>query len=406
MKTKLLAIAIFAATAATVVLYPAYDTIGAVTKPPVDPVPAVLPAIDPAVNERPMIEVAFVLDTTGSMSGLIQAAKEKIWSIASTMAQAQPTPEIRMGLVAYRDRGDAYVTRVVDMSSDLDSMYATLMDFKAGGGGDSPESVNQALHDAVHDLSWSQDSKAYRVIFLVGDAPPHMDYQDDVKYPETVKAALDKGIVVNTIQAGGSPQTTTQWQRIAGLGQGSYFQVEQGGSAVAIATPYDEALAELSAELDDTRLYYGTAEEKAKKALKKEATDKLHAGSSVASRARRATFNASEAGKKNLLGEGELVEDVTSGRLDLSNIEADALPAPMQTMAPEEQAAMVEETAARRKELKAEITQLAQQRDEYLKKELEARGGAKDSLDDKVYGAVREQAASAGLTYEAEAPAY
>jgi len=406
MKIKILAIAIFAATAATVALYPAYDTIGAVTKPPVDPTPLYLPRIDPGANERPKIEVAFVLDTTGSMSGLIQAAKEKIWSIASTMAQAQPTPEIRMGLVAYRDRGDDYVTRVVDLSADLDSMYATLMDFEADGGGDTPESVNQALHDAVHTLSWSQDAKTYRVVFLVGDAPPHMDYQDDVKYPDTARVALEKGIVVNTVQAGGHSSTTGEWQRIASLGEGRYFQVEQGGSAVAIATPFDDKLAELSAKLDDTRLYYGSSEEKAKKAEKLAATDKLNASSSVASRARRAAFNASDAGKKNLLGEGELVEDVASGRVDLSSIDKEALPAPMQPMAPEEQAALVKETAERRETLKTEIQALAKQRDEYLKQQLEERGGAEDSLDDKVYRTVREQAAAVGLSYEADAPVY
>jgi hypothetical protein len=87
----------------------------------------------------------FVLDPTGSMGGLIKAAKENIWSIASTMASAQPAPEIKIGLVAYRDRGDDYVTQVIDLSSDLGSMFATLMDFEANGGGDSPESVNKAL---------------------------------------------------------------------------------------------------------------------------------------------------------------------------------------------------------------------------------------------------------------------
>lgn len=406
MKTKLLAIAIFAATTTTVALYPVFDAVGSATKPPVKPVPIDLPKIDPTSNEQPKIEVAFVLDTTGSMNGLIQAAKEKIWSIASTMAQAQPTPEIRMGLVAYRDRGDDYVTKVVDLSDDLDSMYATLMDFAADGGGDGPESVNQALYDAVHKLSWSRDSKAYQAVFLVGDAPPHMDYQDDVKYPETLQAAIHKGIVVNTVQAGSNTGTTGPWQRIAVLGQGRYFQVEQGGGAVAIATPFDEKLAELSARLDDTRMYYGSDEEKAKKAEKLAATEKLHASSSVASRARRAAFNASEAGRENLLGERELVEDVVSGRVDLSSIDKEALPEPLQAMAPEAQAAVIEETAGKRQELKTEIQELAKQRDEYLKKEIEARGGAKDSLDAKVYDAVRMQAAAAGLSYDADSPAY
>ncbi|MEN8183036.1 MAG: hypothetical protein ABFS46_10935, partial [Myxococcota bacterium] len=68
------------------------------------------------------IEVVFVLDTTGSMSGLIEGAKQKIWSIANQLASGQPRPEIRVGLVAYRDRGDAFVTRRVDLTGDIDAI--------------------------------------------------------------------------------------------------------------------------------------------------------------------------------------------------------------------------------------------------------------------------------------------
>ena len=107
-----------------------------------------------------------------------------------------------MGLVAFRDRGDAYITRVYDLSNDLDQMYASLMDFRAQGGGDGPESVNQALYDSIYKISWSQDEDVYRVVFLVGDAPPHMDYPDDIKYPATLAEAQRRGIVVNTIQSG------------------------------------------------------------------------------------------------------------------------------------------------------------------------------------------------------------
>jgi Mg-chelatase subunit ChlD len=399
MKSKLIALALFAFTATTVAFLPAYQSVGGL--PPADP-----PIINPAVNDRSRIDVVFVLDTTGSMGGLIQAAREKIWSIATTMASAQSAPEIRMGLVAFRDRGDAYVTRVVDLSSDLDSMYATLMDFQADGGGDGPESVNQALHDAVHKVSWSQDSGTYKAIFLVGDAPPHMDYQDDVKYPVTLSVAKDKGIVVNAIQCGQVSDTTPAWQQIARLGDGHYFQVEQAGSAVAIATPFDEKLATLSEKLDDTRLYYGTGEDKEKQRRKMAAADKLHAASSVESRARRAAFNASKSGAANFLGDGELVDEVTSGRVDLSSIDKDMLPEPMQTMAPEEQEAIITETAERRNELKRQISELTGERSAYLGKKVEEAGGARDSLDDKIYRAVREQAGRLGLTYEADAPAY
>jgi Mg-chelatase subunit ChlD len=406
MKSKLIALSLFITTAATVALYPAYQSSGALTRPPVDTQPVRLPPVDPLANARPRIDVVFVLDTTGSMGGLIQTAKEKIWSIATTMASAQPAPVIRMGLVAFRDRGDAYVTRVVDLSDDLDSLYATLMDFQAAGGGDGPESVNQALHAAVHNISWSQDPTAYKALFLVGDAPPHMDYPDDVKYPVSLAAATKKGIVVNAIQCGTDGQTTGEWQQIARLGQGDYFQVEQAGGAVAIATPFDEKLATLSEKLDDTRLYYGNAEDKKEQQRKLAATGKLHAAASVESRARRAAFNASESGEANFLGEGELVDDVVSGRVELSRIDRDTLPAPMQALAPAEQQALIAETAQRRNELKRQIVELADQRAAYLKQKVEEHGGARDSLDDKIYGAVRAQAGKAGLSYAADAPAY
>ena len=399
MKSKLIALALFALTTATVVLLPAYQSAGGITR--TDP-----PVIAPTSNDRSRIDVVFVLDTTGSMGGLIQAAKEKIWSIATTLASAQPAPEIRMGLVAYRDRGDAYVTRVVDLSSDLDSMYATLMDFQADGGGDGPESVNQALHDAIHKVSWSQQNGTYKVVFLVGDAPPHMDYQDDVKYPDTLREAKAKGIVVNAIQCGQSGDTTSAWHQIAELGTGRYFQVEQAGNAVAIATPFDEKIASLSKKLDDTRLYYGTREAKEQQQRKLAAAEKLHTAASVESKARRATFNASDSGATNFLGKGELVDEVTSGRVDLSSIDKDQLPAPMQAMNPEKQAAVISETAERRNELKRQISDLTKQRTAYLDEKVEEAGGARDSLDDQIYRTVKEQAGKLGLSYKADAPAY
>ena len=164
------------------------------------------PAQPVELVQSPAIDVVFVLDTTGSMSGLIEGAKQKIWSIADQMAGGQPSPRIRIGLVAYRDRGDAYVTQRFDLTSDLDAVYGELMQFRAAGGGDTPESVNEALHEAVHRMSWSSQSGAYRAIFLVGDAPPHMDYGDDVPYAQTLAIARQRGIVVNTVQCGG-------WQR-------------------------------------------------------------------------------------------------------------------------------------------------------------------------------------------------
>src|ERR1043165_5364898 len=70
------------------------------------------------------IDVVFVLDTTGSMSGLIEGAKQKIWAIANQIASAKPHPVVRMGLVAYRDRGDEYITKLTALTDDLDAVYS------------------------------------------------------------------------------------------------------------------------------------------------------------------------------------------------------------------------------------------------------------------------------------------
>ena len=395
MKAKLLGIALFGLTLAAVLYYPQIMA----KNIPIDP-----PAKHQFATSKPRVDVVFVLDTTGSMSDLIQTAKEKIWSIATTMASAQPTPEIRIGLVAYRDRTDSYVTKVVDLSDDLDSVYATLMDFQANGGGDTPESVNKALYDAVHNISWTQDEQAYRVIFLVGDAPPHMDY-DEVRYPEIVASALDKGIVVNTIQCGEIPTTVQPWTQIANLSQGKFFQVEQAGGAVAFTTPYDEEIAELSAKLDDTRLYFGTEEEKEEMRGKVAATEKLHDGASLAARARRGAFNASEGGRANLLGNNELVAAVASGSVALDELEEDALPETLKPMGPAEQKAYVAELANERADLRRQIQKLSQDRDGYLEKKVDEAGGLEGSLDQKLYDAVKEQAVEAGLDYE-DGPTY
>jgi Mg-chelatase subunit ChlD len=398
MRSKIFAIALFALTLGAVVYYPALK---ARTIEP-QPVPT---AHIVAPQGAPRVDVVFVLDTTGSMGGLIQTAKDKIWSIATTMASARPTPEIRIGLVAYRDRGDQYVTRVVDLSDDLDSVYATLMDFQAGGGGDTPESVNRALHDAVHNISWSQDPQAYQVVFLVGDAPPHMDYADEASYPEIVKAAAARGIVINTIQCGNMPVTAEPWTQIASLGHGKFFQVEQAGGAVAMTTPYDAELATLSARLDDTRLYFGSEEEKEAMAGKVAATDKLHESASVESRARRAAFNMSAGGRTNLLGKNDLVDAVASGDIKLEELDEEELPAALKPMAQEEQVAYLEDIAQERSQLKRQMRELAEDRDGYIAKKAKEAGGYKDSLDQKIYEAVAEQAGAVGLEYE-EGPDY
>src|SRR3981081_1120068 len=119
-----------------------------------------------AAVPKPTVEVAFVVDTTGSMGGLIEGAKRKIWSIATAIVDANPDADIRMGLVAYRDIGDAYATKKFELTTDIQDLYASLLELKARGGGDWPESVNEALDVAVNRLQWTESGGPMRNAFL------------------------------------------------------------------------------------------------------------------------------------------------------------------------------------------------------------------------------------------------
>ena len=196
------------------------------------------------------------------------------------------------------------------------------------------------------------------------------------------------------------------WQQIAQLADGRSMQVDQNGSAIALVTPYDKTMASLAKQLDDTRLYFGTREEKIAQTTRLEATEKLQKLSSDAVKARRATFNTSDSGAVSFLGEGELVDVVTSGKKDLSSIDEDQLPVAMQAMVPAARVAFIEGKAEARQELQKRIKQVAAERNDYLKSKVGEMDAAEESLDHKLFDTIRAQAAKAGITYEKEDARY
>jgi Mg-chelatase subunit ChlD len=354
---------------------------------------------------KPRIEVVFVLDTTGSMSNLIAAAKQKIWAIANTLTMTEPAPEIKMGLIGYRDRGDAYLTKRTDLTLDLDAIHTELMGFAAQAGGDEPESVNQAVNEAVTQMSWSKDDEVYRVIFLVGDSPPHMDYEDDVKYHETCKLAAEAGIIINTIQCGNTSATTPIWEEIAKGAEGRAFRVEQSGNAILASTPFDAKLAELSKELDATRVYYGGEEELEAQRTREAREKDMYAKAAEEALARRAVFNASVSGAFNFAGLNELINDLAQGRVRLDELKTEKLPENMQKMTTDQRAEYVDQLAATRKALQEQIGEVAKKRQTFIEEQVRADDDGKQTLDKAIYDSVQEQAAKKGIEYD-DGPAY
>jgi len=350
-----------------------------------------------AADVTPKIEVSFVLDTTGSMGQLIGGAKQKIWTIARQVVAGRPTPAIKLGLIGFRDRGDQYVTKVFDLSDDLDAVYGHLMDFQVGGGGDTPESVNQALNEAVTKISWSKDSNTLKLIFLVGDAPPHMDYPDDVKYPETVRLAKEAGIVIVAIQCGTYAATTPVWQDIAGTSGGGFVQIDQSGGMTRTSTPVDSELSRLGVELNRTVVPYGTASRQSEVRTKESRAGGADVDRLVYLNVDRAEFGA----KVVVTGEGELIWDVVNHKVKLEEIPDSDLPVQLQPMSMEARKDFVDQQFSKRKELQIKIDELSTQRDAFIKVETEKKiaVGAGDSFDAKVAEIIQAQAVRRGIQY-------
>jgi Mg-chelatase subunit ChlD len=359
--------------------------------------PAVANGLPKKPAVRPEVEVVFCLDTTGSMGGLIHAAKQKIWAICNQIAGGQPTPRVKVGLVAFRDRGDAYITKVFDLTDDLDGIHGHLMSFQAQGGGDFPESVNQALHESVTKIKWSDNPKTLKLIFLVGDAPPHMDYKDDVKYPETCQLAAKRGIIINTVQCGNHPETRKYWQDICRLAEGSYVQIDAtGGPVVAIATPYDKDLAKINSELTRTTLTFGSRSVQMAGEAKKATNAALPAGIA----ADRAGYYArAHAGTSY-----DLLQNVKDGKVKLEQLKKEELPPELQKLSLPEQRAYLDKLDRSRTELMKKAAELDKKRAIYItqKQKENPTSRVRDSFDNQVLLILQRQAGRNNIQYGVE----
>jgi hypothetical protein len=174
------------------------------------------------------LDVAFILDTTGSMSEEIAAVKRTLTRVAHDLDRQDL--RVRVGLVEFRDRGDQYVTRVRPFSTDIAAFAKTIEEISANGGGDFPESVNAGVHVALHDLKWDETAVG-RFAFLVGDAPPHLDYAQDFDYADEMKFAAHRGIEIFTVAASGMDDLgQTVWRQIAQYTGGTNLFILRGGA--------------------------------------------------------------------------------------------------------------------------------------------------------------------------------
>jgi Mg-chelatase subunit ChlD len=347
------------------------------------------------------LELVFVLDTTGSMGGLLEGAKQRIWGIVNEVIQSASHPSVRVGLVAYRDRGDEYVTKVLPLTADLDQVYSTLMSYRAEGGGDTPENVRRALADGVRNAGWSPRTPGIaQIIFLVGDAPPHEDYQDEPSTATTTAEAVKAGMIVNTIQCGNVPGTQPVWQAIAQSGEGQYFEIAQDGGVQAITTPYDREMSELGAKIGATYVAYGggagpggvryrVARQAEQAVLEMSVAASAPAGA-AADRALNKAVN-SEAYA------GDLLTSLENGSLKLDAVKDEDLPDALKKLEPAARQKEIERRLAEREKLRQDILKLSKLRDDFIAASRQKQAGKPNGFDSAVAAALKGQLSRKGI---------
>ena len=348
--------------------------------------------------KKPLVQIAILLDTSGSMEGLIEQAKSQLWKICNEFIKARQNgvaPEVQVALYEYGKSSlkpeTGWIRQIQPLTQDLDKISEELFALKTTGG---DEYCGWVIKDAVNELAWSSAPDVYKAIFIAGNEP---FTQGPVNYAESCKAAITKGIIVNTIHCGSEAEgINTKWKDGADLADGKYLVIDQNRAVVSIETPQDKEIARLGVELNKTYLAYGVAGKTS--ASRQVAQDANVAALAPASGAvvQRSVAKAS-ANYQN--SAWDLVDAAKDKNFELARLKTEELPVEMQKLNLEERQAFVTKNAQERADLQAEINQLNAAREQYVAQRMKVVAGT-NTLDLAVISAVREQSAKRNFKFE------
>ncbi|MCF7973343.1 MAG: VWA domain-containing protein [Phycisphaerae bacterium] len=359
--------------------------------------PVTLPQITPS---KPLVQMAILLDTSGSMSGLIDQARGELWSIVNEFISARRNgvaPEVQVALFEYGksslSQESGYIRRIVPLTTDLDKISEELFALQTNGG---DEYCGWVINEAVKSLGWSSNPRDLKVIFIAGNEP---FTQGPVDYRISGQAAINKGIIVNTIHCGSEAEGIEgQWKQGALIADGQYLNINQDQQIVYIPAPQDDQIAKLNARLNGTYIPFGR-EGAARQHVQAE-QDRNAMSLSVASSLQRAVAKASS---NYANSQWDLVDAVKRDQLDLKTLKSEDLPEPMQSMTPEQRVAYIDQKAKERTAIQTQIQTLNAARNAYVA-EVKQNQPALSTLGSAITVAIRDQAVKSGLTFVAPQP--
>ncbi len=346
---------------------------------------------------QPTVDVVICLDVSSSMNGLIDSVRVKLWDVVNDLGKAKPAPRLRVGLYSYGhnsyDAGKGWVRKESDLTDDLDEVYKKLNALTIYGG---TEYVARVCRDAISEQKWSEEKKALKMIFVCGNEP--VDQDKEVHLKDVAQLALKKDIIINTIYCTrrGFAAEGKGWEQFAKMAEGSYAAIDQDKGIVAVATPHDKKLGELSTQLNSTYVAYGRKETREAKVQNQTAQDS-NAGKLAPAAA--ATRAISKGGAHYRNSDWDLVDRLKDDpKLDITKIPEAELCDELKKMTPEERVAFVKKKQSERETIQKEIVELSKKRDTYVREKMKKniKAGSK-VFDEAVRGALRDQANRKGI---------
>jgi hypothetical protein len=355
----------------------------------------------PMHRHRPMqpqatkpIDLVLCLDTSGSMQGLIDAARTKLWEVVNEMARAKPTPSLRVALLTYGSPGDAaagYVVLQTGFTKDLDLVSEKLFALGTNGG---EEYVGRVVKTAVDRLEWGGPD-ALKILFVAGNEGADQDTV--ANFRDVVRHASGLGVRVNSIYCGNPDDAVAPgWREVATLGRGRFASIDHDRGTVVVATPFDKELQDLSGKVNVTYVGYGRLAKAGEE--RQRAQDANAAGAAPAAAADRAQSKAS--GLYSNAG-WDLVDRSKEKDFDLAKVSDEDLPEEMKKMTLEQKRAHLDAKSAEREQIQARIREVSAKRAEFVKAEM-ANKGLDDgkALDRAIREAIHEEAAEKGFTFD------
>ncbi len=341
------------------------------------------------------IQLAILLDTSGSMDGLIDQARSRIWKIVNELAAARKNgraPRLQVALYEYGQNSipsaAGYLRRIVPLSEDLDRVSEELFRLRTNGG---DEYCGRVIQEAVRGLEWSRGNSDLKMIVIAGNEP---FTQGSTDYRDACREAIKHGIVVNTIFCGSYQEgLQTAWKAGADLADGQYVAIDADNAPPPVSAPQDNEIARLGRELNGTYIAFGREGGKGK--TRQEAQDMNAASVSQEIAVQRI---AAKAAPQYGNSAWDLVDAKKSGAVKLEEVPEADLPQTMKGMSMNERRDHVAAMQGKREGLQKKIAALHAERERFVRAKMKNQTGA-GTLDEAIIRALRKQAGAKNFSF-------